>query len=350
MERGLANKRAAEERRQSELKAQKEAKAKREAAQRTAEANQRLEEARATTSGVHVRWDVECSGRTKRNGRQHVCCDIWTGSPPMCAPQLQPVVLWLHGGGWRHGNHHLMPAFMRALLDAGYAVVSVGYEKREPFPANLDDCKSVARWVRAQGAALGLDGRRIGVIGSSAGAHLAALLGMTGDVESGMPLVGEESSDSKRSSAVQAVVAIAGPHDLRRSCRSHTDPKSHEALLLGGPLDAQPPERIDAASPLAHAKALRQASIVPPFLLIHGDEDSDVPLEQSQLLLAALAEASGRIGVDELVIICGGAHMLFSQVNQAPTIDDTVKLEWDAALHERTLAFLNVHLRGPLPA
>jgi acetyl esterase/lipase len=349
MQQGLVSKRAAEERRrliESERKAEKEAKREKEAAERAADASKRLlEEARATTSGVNVEWDVACPGRTGV-----VCCDIWTSSTSIGAPQVHPVVLWLHGGGWRHGTHHVMPEFMRVLTDAGFAVVSVGYQKREPFPANLDDCKTVARWVRSEGAARGLDGRRIGVIGSSAGAHLAALLGLTGDVESGIPLVGAEGGDSQRSSAVQAVVAIAGPYDLRSRCRSD-DPKSHEAHLLGGRLDAQPPERVDAASPLSHAKALRPASIVPAFLLIHGDQDAEVPIEQSQLLLAALASAPGSTArADTLVTVRGGTHMLFSGRAKHNETQSETQVEWDLAMRESTLKFLDAHLRGPLPA
>ena len=134
------------------------------------------------------------------------------------APALAPVVLWLHGGGWRFGTHAVMPPFIRGLTAAGFGVVSVGCRKSKVavFPACLHDCKAAVRWVRAHGAAHGLDGGRVGVLGNSAGAHLAALLGLTAGLAE---LEGRELGWATESSAVSAVVAIAGACAwLERAC------------------------------------------------------------------------------------------------------------------------------------
>lgn len=134
------------------------------------------QEAEASTNGLHVQWDVQL--HTNPDGTA-VCADVWRSSD--AADGALPCVLWLHGGGWKHGTHHTMPSFLRHLTAAGYAIVSVGYRKstEAKFPACVHDCKLAVRYIRANSVALGTDGNRLGVVGNSAGAHLAALLGTT---------------------------------------------------------------------------------------------------------------------------------------------------------------------------
>nr|BFE80889.1 hypothetical protein GCM10020093_034900 [Planobispora longispora] len=100
-----------------------------------------------------------------------------------------PVVLFLHGGGWRTGSRgRFGPAFdswrespFDLLVRAGLAVASIDYRLsgEAVFPAQLHDGKAALRWLRSYGAGLGLDADRVVLWGESAGGHLAALLGLT---------------------------------------------------------------------------------------------------------------------------------------------------------------------------
>jgi acetyl esterase/lipase len=200
----------------------------------------------------------------------------------------KPLVVWIHGGGWTNGNKEGGPA--RRLLRHGFAVASIRYRlsQQAPMPAQIDDCLAAIRYLRREAARLGYDGTRIGVWGSSAGGHLAALTGTKGE------------GDSK----VQAVVDFYGPSDLRRmsmwpSTIVHDSPASPESRLIGGPVQ-QNPEAADAANPVKYVDAGD-----PPFLILHGDADPLVPLEQSELIAAALKAAKVPA---ELVVIHKAGH------------------------------------------
>jgi len=220
--------------------------------------------------------------------------------PPTDRPV--PVVLWLHGGGWRMGTKMFCPYIW--LRDAGFAVASVQYRLSQTavFPAQIHDVKAAVRWLRANAETYGLDPDHIGVAGASAGGHLAALLGTT----QGIPaLEGNLGDHVTTSSRVQAVYDLFGPTDL---VHLHTDahragrvPKAVDALalLLGGRVGKK---RGLAAlgSPLTHVTADDA-----PFLIVHGDRDPLVPLAQSVRLYRALKAA----GVSsDLHIIEGASH------------------------------------------
>ena len=121
-----------------------------------------------------------------------------------------PVIIYIHGGGWRSGRKERCPAV--ALVQDGYAVASIDYRltSTAPFPAQIEDCKAAVRWLRANAAKYNLDADRIGVWGMSAGGHLAALLGTSG----GVPELEGSGDNMQYSSQVQAVCDVAGPADL----------------------------------------------------------------------------------------------------------------------------------------
>lgn len=234
-----------------------------------------------------------------------------------------PVVVWIHGGGWRGGDK----AGTRApeVLGEGYAVASINYRlsHQATFPAQIHDCKAAIRWLRAHADEFGLDPERIGVWGSSAGGHLAALLGTSGGVPE---LEGEVGGNLDRSSRVQAVCDFFGPADLLAILEpgawpSHGSPTSPESLLLGGPV-AERVELARLASPVTHA-----SPDDPPFLLVHGDRDPMVPLDQSERLHRALTAA----GVDSTLYVVRGAGHGFRD----PAVDALVR--W----------FFDRHLRPP---
>lgn len=207
-----------------------------------------------------------------------------------------PVVVWIHGGGWNKGSKDRCPAVW--MVTNGFAVASVQYRlsTEAQWPAQMDDCRDAIRWLRDNAKQHQLDAKHIGVWGSSAGGHLVALMG-TLDLP----------KDEKTSARVQAVCDWFGPSDLLTmpanvvgNGRSEEDvAKSNGAILLGTPIYKVP----DTAK---LASALHQVSKGDaPFLIMHGDADPQVPLEQSTRLHDKLKET----GVpSELAIIKGGGH------------------------------------------
>jgi acetyl esterase/lipase len=195
---------------------------------------------------------------------------------------LQPAVIWIFGGGWLFGGKDPCP--VAPLATRGYVVASLEYRHagEAPFPAQLRDCKAAVRFLRARGPSLGIDPGRIGVIGASAGGHLAALLGVTGDDP--MPEDGEPPPAVP--SDVRCVCAFFPPTDLLR-LEETAGWRMRYAIrkLLGGTAASRPGEA-RAASP-----ALLVSARSAPFLLIHGDRDDLVPLEQSGRLHDALRRA-----------------------------------------------------------
>jgi acetyl esterase/lipase len=214
---------------------------------------------------------------------------------PAKADRPLPVIVWIHGGGWRGGSKEGFPAL--SLVGKGYAAASINYRfsQHALFPAQIEDCKAAVRWLRANATKYGLDPDHIGVWGASAGGHLVALLGTTGGVKE---LEGK-GGNLDQSSRVQCVVDFFGPTDFTKMGGWQDKPDSPMALLVGGPVrDKQ--ELAAKANPIAYIS--KDAA---PFLILHGEEDKMVPINQSELLDEALRKA----GVEStLVRIAGNGH------------------------------------------
>ena len=221
-----------------------------------------------------------------------------------------PVVVFLHGGGWRLGSRHgagpmyrgADPTPFEQVAQAGVAVASVDYRLsgEATWPAQLHDAKAAVRWLRTRAADLGIDPDRIAAWGESAGGHLAQLLGLTGGdaaLEGDVGIVGT-------SSRVSAVVAWYAPSDVAAVATDTgadpADPTTRENQLLGAPAPSVP-DVAAQASPITHV-----SPDAPPFLLLHGAADRFVPCVQSERLHAALEEA----GVDvEFDVYADADHM-----------------------------------------
>lgn len=190
-----------------------------------------------------------------------------------------PLVVWIHGDAWKAGSKEFCPAI--PLLSRGYAVASLNYRLSQEaiFPAQIHDCKAAIRWLRANAEKYHLDPDRIGVWGGSAGGHLVALLGTSGGVKE---LEGNE-GNLKFSSQVQAVCDFFGPADFN-SIRSQAA-DGPVAALLGGTDEAARRNGI-AASPVTYANKTN-----PPFLIMHGESDNVVPIQQSEKLNEVLKKA-----------------------------------------------------------
>ena len=198
-----------------------------------------------------------------------------------------PLVVCIHGGGWRQGRKAACRNSARPLLEHGYAVAAVNYRlsQHATFPAQIIDVKAAVRWLRAHAEEYNLDPEHFGAWGGSAGGHLAALLGTAGDVDEW-----DVGDDLGQSSRVQAVVDRYGPTDfLRMNSRpgrmDHDAPDSPESRLIGGPIQEHP-ERARRANPITYV-----TPDDPPFLVMHGKKDELVLYEQSELLHAALDSA-----------------------------------------------------------
>jgi acetyl esterase/lipase len=198
-----------------------------------------------------------------------------------------PLLIWVHGGGWQAGSKSGCPPLRAGYAAHGYAVASIGYRLsgHAEFPAQIEDCKAAIRWLRAHAQDYNLDPDRFGVWGSSAGGHLVALLGTSGDV--GAFDVGPHLDQSSR---VQAVCDYYGPTDFKvfvttPGYESHAKDRSPEAKLIGGPV----------LTNVKKAQELNPITYVsrddPPHLIVHGDQDATVPLNQSELLFEALRDA-----------------------------------------------------------
>lgn len=195
-----------------------------------------------------------------------------------------PLIIMIHGGGFRGGNKEtLNPA---PFLSEDFAAASINYRLSGDavFPAQIEDCKAAVRWLRQNAAKYNLDPDRFGVWGTSAGGHLAAMLGTTGETR--MFDVGENLDVS---SGVQAVADYFGPTDFLQmddhrlsTGMVHNGARSPESVLIGGALQ-QNKDKAAKANPITYI-----TSDAPPFFIAHGDSDPLVPHHQSELLEAAL--------------------------------------------------------------
>ena len=232
--------------------------------------------ARRLPEGVHAVRDIEYvpGGGTSRS------LDLYL--PSKTSAPL-PLVVWIHGGAWKMGSKDFTPAM--PLTMCGFAVASLNYRlsQEAPFPAQIEDCRAAIRFLRTHAAKYGLDGHHIGVWGGSAGGHLVALLGTSGDV----------------SNRVQCVVDWYGPTDLTPEGPTQGRKIDVVTQLLGGPVD----EKLELAKQASPLKQVTKDAA--PFLIMHGDQDHTVNPEHSKLLLAALQKA----GVEAtLKILPGASH------------------------------------------
>ena len=198
-----------------------------------------------------------------------------------------PLVVWVHGGAWSRGSRSEHP--LAPLVARGWAVASVDYRLTPvaPFPANVHDLKAAVRFLRARHAEHGFAPERIAIAGASAGAHLAALVGVTNGHRE---LEGEVGEHRDQSSAVQAIVSFYGASNLETILAQSTPYglgvriPALQLLLRGQPADQPALARL--ASPVAHV-----GPGDPPLLLLHGDQDPQMPVAQSLELLGAYERA-----------------------------------------------------------
>ncbi len=244
----------------------------------------------------------------EREGFRALELDVYR--PDGFAPGRHPLLVYVHGGGWRQSHRgrppretrDWSPGFFERLTAAGFVVVAPSYRfsGEALFPAQRDDVVEALRWLHAGSLGAEVDTGRTCVWGLSAGGLLAALVAL-------MP----------GASPVAGVVCSYPVTDLLGLDRDRAD--TSEAHLIGGPIG----EHLDLArdaSPVSHVHAG-----APPFLLQHGDADTWVPCDQSR----RLADRLRAVGVPvELETVPGAEHFFAG----APDIE---------AVYDRAIAFLS---------
>jgi acetyl esterase/lipase len=203
---------------------------------------------------------------------------------PPAREEPRPAVVVIHGGGWSDGDRLDMAVAARELAGAGYVAFAISYRlfnaflKFNVWPTQLDDVQRAVRWVRAHAADYGLDPERVAAYGYSAGAHLAAMLGVRDTRDNADPDL------AAYASRVDAVVSLSADLDLTASLEA----PGFDGVLkgfLGGSIEEQPAAYQDA-SPLTWVDAESA-----PFLIVHGGLDDAILAEQSQRMVAALTGA-----------------------------------------------------------
>jgi acetyl esterase/lipase len=200
----------------------------------------------------------------------------------LAAPAPHPLVIWIHGGGWKYGDKGWM-FYLRKLTSQGFAIASIQYRLSgtAKYPAAIVDCGDALHWLQKNGAAYGLDTRHIFLSGASAGGHLAAFIAL----EAGSP-------------AVKAVCLLYPATDLTGFANQNA-PHGYLPDFLGGSVNEKRAEAIQG-SPVNHVR--RNA---PPFLIFHGDQDTLVPIAQSEELNDKLHAD----GVEShLIVVHGKGH------------------------------------------
>jgi acetyl esterase/lipase len=210
----------------------------------------------------------------------------------------------LHGGAWLRGSQRQYKSWGPWLAERGYAVVAVDYrlstQISPAWPGVFEDVCRAFQWMITQAPALNIDRARLGVIGDSVGAHMAAMLSV------------EESTAAH----VRAVVGVYGIYDLPAWWRATRPPKRTDdpiGKLMGKSL-TEAKEEYERFSPRHRVEALNS----PPkagYLIIHGDEDPIVHHSQSRDFVAALREKNAEV---ETLLVPGAGHHWFTLAEDNP--------------------------------
>ena len=211
-----------------------------------------------------------------------------------------PGVVVVHGGGWTGGDKESFRPITQKIAAKGFVAVTIEYRLagEAPFPAALHDCKTAVRWVRAHAGEFGIDSQHIGTVGGSAGGHLVALLATTGDD----PKFEPEGATKDQSSAVQAVVVMAGGWDPAGQAKGKENPGDGARKFFGGNY-AEKKDVYDAASPINHI-----GKGVPPVLFIEGE------LDKPGARYVEVRKKLDELGVfNRLVVVQGGKHGCWRQ-------------------------------------
>jgi acetyl esterase/lipase len=248
-------------------------------------------------AGETNRWEIQRDIEYAKVGEVPLTLDLYLPH----GKAREPLIVWVHGGAWRSGSKKSMP--LSKMIDEGYPIASVDYRlsTQAKFPAQVHDIKAAIRFLRGHGEQWRLSTKKIVVAGDSAGGHLAALVGVSnGNAE----LEGNVGIDQNQNSDVQGIISFYGAANLTTILKQST-PHGLEVrvpaidLLLGGQPEAVP-ELARLASPVFHVDRHD-----PPLLLLHGDQDPQMPINQSLELLGAYKKVKAPV---QLELVHGAGH------------------------------------------
>lgn len=247
-----------------------------------------------------------------------------------------PVLVGIPGGGWRRGDRSGFRIWGEHLSDQGFAFFSIDHRRSaqgKMFPQNVQDVLAAVRFVARQAADYGLDPDAIGILGSSAGAHLGSMVALAGD----KPMFAEAHPDEGAAAPpIKALVAVYGPYDLythwQNDLRKNALPGEDYTERMLGCTPYDDPQIYVDASPL---RQIRYVASALKTLIIWGTEDTEILPSQSQMFVDALRQA--RFFVRTLPVV-GAGHFWFSE----DAIEDPNG--YNAALAPRIVRFLRQHL------
>jgi acetyl esterase/lipase len=217
-----------------------------------------------------------------------------------------PAIIAVHGGGWQNGSRAGYRYWGPFLARNGYVVLSIDYRlgKAGTYPGSVYDVKAAIQFVRAKAETLGVDPDRIGLMGDSAGSHLAALVALAG----AEPQFSSGYRDDPNASIpvdVKAVVGFYGVYDML--AQWHHDqiarPRDQIAEKYLGVSPMQNRRIYFESSPISYATIDKKSA---RFLLIHGTNDDIVdPPSQSEAFWLALNQAGIAV---RRIVIPGAGH------------------------------------------
>lgn len=232
------------------------------------------------------------------NGRE-MLLDLYV---PESSGAPLPAIVYVRGGGWVGTSKKEVTDFGPVMAGDGFVTAVIEYRSTNDTiaPGNIHDCKAAVRWLRANANKYGVDPTRIGATGSSAGGHLVALMGTTNGVKE---LEGN-GGNAGFLSDVQSVVDFCGPSDLLWVTTPEHRAKFKvlydvTAKYVGGPV-LEHAALAKLVSPLHHV-----SKSVVPMMIVHGDVDDVVSVEESVILHEALQKAGA---VSELIVLPGVGH------------------------------------------
>jgi acetyl esterase/lipase len=242
-----------------------------------------------------------------------------------------PVVVYIHGGGWRAGDKSDGFGSIYPLAESGkYFAVSINYRlsAQPAWPGQIHDCKAAIRWLRSKAEERNIDANRIGVWGPSAGGHLASIIATSSQVRE---LEGECGSPNHESD-VACCVAFCGPSDIVTLAES-TAIEDHLTRILGAS-SAESRELLKLASPVTHV-----TPDDPPFLIMHGTADPMVSIKQAEILHDALRQAE----VDSTFVkIVNGGHVF-----NCPEVTNRVTAFFDKHLRDKNVRVSECPIEEP---
>jgi acetyl esterase/lipase len=211
--------------------------------------------AQASSAALKIEKDVVVG----KSGDTDLNCDIYR---PPAGTEKHMALVHFHGGGFAGGNKDGLAAKVTPITARGYVSIAVQYRLSgvAGWPAQIDDAKTAIRWTRANASSLGIDPKLIGIVGYSAGGHIALFTAGSPDAE------------------LAACVAFYPQTDIKDDHMGGSL-RMAQALLPPGTDEAA----IHEASPITHIKAG-----YPPTIIYHGLADTTIPWENSEHLLQTL--------------------------------------------------------------